>query len=84
MHNDSTLRSEPCVQVRNTRDSVAFLHKCIATCFQQVLIHVALEVGQQLHLLFELWRIGSLSEVSLLALLVDEVDIAVEKKKFLE
>lgn len=75
MHDNSALSPEPCVQVWNTRDAVALLHYSISTCLQQMFVHVALEIGQQLHLLLKLRWIGAVGEVRLLAFLVDEVNV---------
>lgn len=79
MHDDCTLRAEPSVQMRNARDAVALRDGGIGTGLDQMLRHVTLEVGQQLHFLFEFRRIRVDCDVSLLSLLVDEVDVAGKK-----
>jgi len=76
VHDDSTLRTEPSVQVRNTRNAVAFLDNCTCASLHQMLRHVALEVRQQLHLLFQLGRIVGDGEVGFLSFLINKVDVS--------
>jgi len=75
MHDHGTRCTEPGVQMRHTRDLIAFDIDIVGACLHQMLDHVALEVGQQLHLLVERLAVICGGHVRLLAVLVDEVHV---------
>lgn len=75
MHDHCALCAEPSVQMRNTRDAIAFRDCSVGSSLNKMLGHVALEVGQQFHFLFEFRRIRVDCDVGFLAFFVDEVNI---------
>lgn len=61
--------------MRHTRDLIAFDVNVVGARLHQMLDHVALEVGQQLHLLIERLAIIGGGHVALLSIFVDEVHV---------